>query len=159
MTARVYSNSFEPTLAEFKRHIRLTTCDMDEDLTMKLKASIRSAEHYIGRIIALSSFTHTGDLDSVVRLFGPVVGISSVKVDGQTLSSDKYVLKGDRLYIDAVGDEVQVVYTAGMEYPDDDIKAAVLLHAAALFNNPVDSVEMLPKASMRLLDPYRTWGL
>ncbi|NLZ20297.1 MAG: hypothetical protein GXY24_08600, partial [Bacteroidales bacterium] len=40
---------------------------------------------------------------------------------------------------------------------DEDIKAAVLLHAAALFNNPVDSVETLPKASSRLLDPYRTW--
>lgn len=159
MTARTYSNGYEPTLAEFKRHIRLTTSDMDADLTMKLKASIRSAEHYIGRIIALSSFTYTGDLEPQILLNGPVVSVTSVSVDNQTLSSDKYSLKGDVLTIDAVGDDVVVVYTAGMSVPDDDIKAAILLHAAALFNNPVDSVETLPKASMRLLDPYRTWGL
>lgn len=53
---------------------------------------------------------------------------------------------------------MEVTYTAGMASVDPDIKAAILLHAAALFNNPVDSVEVLPKASTRLLDPYRTWG-
>lgn len=158
MTARTYGN-YEPTLAEFKRHIRLTTCDMDMDLEMKLKASIRSAEHYIGRIIALSTFTYTGSLEPCIRLNGPVVSVESVTVDGQLISDSHYTLKRDALFIDAVGDEVEVVYTAGFEYPDDDIKAAILLHAAALFNNPVDSVETLPKASTRLLDPYRTWGL
>ena len=54
---------------------------------------------------------------------------------------------------------MEVTYTAGMASVDPDIKAAILLHAAALFNNPVDSVEVLPKASTRLLDPYRTWGV
>ena len=158
MTARTYGN-YEPDLAEFKRHIRLTTSDMDADLEMKLKASIRSAEHYIGKIIALSSFVQSGDLECSVLLNGPVVSVDSVKVDGTAIPDTRYSLKGDLLFIDAVGEEVEVSYTAGMEYPDDDIKAAILLHAAALFNNPVDSVEVLPKASMRLLDPYRKWGL
>ena len=42
MTTRTYG-AFEPTLAEFKSHIRLTTSDMDTDLQLKLQAAIRSA--------------------------------------------------------------------------------------------------------------------
>jgi hypothetical protein len=34
---------------------------------------------------------------------------------------------------------------------------AVMLIAAAMFNNPIDSVEQLPKASQMLLRPYRQW--
>lgn len=159
MTARTYSNGYQPTLDEFKAHIRLTTSDMDADLTIKLKAAIRSAEHYIGQIIALSVFVYTDDFAKTVYLQGPVLSVSGVKVDGVTLSSDKYSLKGEVLTIDAEGETLEVTYTAGMMVVDDDIKAAILLHAAALFNNPIDSVETLPKASSRLLDPYRTWGV
>ena len=158
MTARTYG-PYEPTLDEFKRHIRMTTSDMDEDLELKLKASIRSAEHYIGRIVALSSFAYSGDVQSVLLLMGPVVEVSSVKVDGVDLPSDKYRLSGDALIVDAEGTSMTVSYTAGMQVVDDDIKSAILLHAAALFENPVDSVETLPKASSRLLAPYRTWGV
>lgn len=158
MTARTYG-PYEPTLDEFKRHIRMTTSDMDEDLELKLKASIRSAEHYIGRIVALSSFAYTGNVQSVLLLMGPVVEVSSVKVDGVDLPSDKYRLSGDALIVDAEGTSMTVSYTAGMQVVDDDIKSAILLHAAALFENPVDSVETLPKASSRLLAPYRTWGV
>ena len=39
------------------------------------------------------------------------------------------------------------------------LKAAILMHAASLFNNPTDSVEVLTKASQNLLRPYRSWGL
>jgi hypothetical protein len=39
------------------------------------------------------------------------------------------------------------------------MKAAILLHAASLFNNPTDSVEVLTKASQNLLRPYRSWGM
>jgi len=159
MTSRTYDNGYQPTLAEFKAHIRLTTSDMDSDLTLKLKAAIRSAEHYIGQIIAKSTFVYSDVFAKTVYLQGPVISVSGVKVDDTALSEDKWTLKGDVLTIDAEGATLEVTYLAGMNAPDDDIKAAILLHAAALFNNPVDSVETLPKASSRLLDPYRTWGV
>ena len=159
MTSRTYDNGYQPTLAEFKAHIRLTTSDMDSDLTLKLKAAIRSAEHYIGQIIAKSTFVYSDVFAKTVYLQGPVISVSGVKVDDTALSEDKWTLKGDVLTIDAEGETLEVTYLAGMNAPDDDIKAAILLHAAALFNNPVDSVETLPKASSRLLDPYRTWGV
>ena len=58
-----------------------------------------------------------------------------------------------------IGHEVEITYTAGMKEVPYDIQAAILLHASALFNNPVDSVETLPKASTNLLRPYRLWEL
>ena len=158
MTTRTYG-AFEPTLAEFKSHIRLTTSDMDTDLQLKLQAAIRSAEHYIGQVIAQSVFTYTGDYVKTLTLEAPVIGVTGVKVDGVALSDGEWSLSGNVLTILTEGASMEVTYTAGIASVDPDIKAAILLHAAALFNNPVDSVEVLPKASTRLLDPYRTWGV
>ena len=158
MTTRTYG-AFEPTLAEFKSHIRLTTSDMDVDLQLKLQAAIRSAEHYIGQVIAQSVFTYTGDYVKTLTLEAPVIGVTGVEVDGVALSDGAWSLSGNVLSVLTEGTSMEVTYTAGMASADPDIKAAILLHAAALFNNPVDSVEVLPKASTRLLDPYRTWGV
>ena len=40
-----------------------------------------------------------------------------------------------------------------------DIVSAILLIASSLFSNPMDSVETLPKASSKLLRPYRNYEL
>ena len=158
MTTRTYGN-YEPTLEEFKAHIRMTSYDLDTDLRLKLQAAIRSAEHYIGQVIAQSVFTYTGDYVKTLTLEAPVIGVTGVKVDGVALSDGAWSLSGNVLTVLTEGASMEVTYTAGMASVDPDIKAAILLHAAALFNNPVDSVEVLPKASTRLLDPYRTWGV
>lgn len=158
MTTRTYGN-YEPTLEEFKAHIRMTSYDLDTDLRLKLQAAIRSAEHYIGLVIAQSVFTYTGDYAKTLTLEAPVTGVTGVKVDGVDLSSEDWKLSGNVLTVLTEGTSMEVTYNAGMSSVDPDIKAAILLHAAALFNNPVDSVEVLPKASTRLLDPYRTWGV
>lgn len=164
MIERTWDNGYQPSLSDFKAHIRLTmtSVEMDAGLTLQLKAAIRSAEHYIGMVIARSAFVYTKTFAKIVILSGPVTGIQEVTVAGVVVTSDHYKLKGNvlTLDVDADPDDVLVVkYMAGMEHVDEDIKAAILLHAAALFNNPVDSVETLPKASSRLLDPYRTWGV
>ena len=158
MTTRTYG-TYEPTLDEFKTHIRMTSYDLDDDLRLKLLAAIRSAEHYIGMVIAQSVFTYTGDYAKTLTLEAPVSGVTRVKVDGVVLSDDEWSLSGNVLTVLTEGTTMEVTYTAGMASVDPDIKAAILLHAAALFNNPVDSVETLPKASTHLLDPYRTWGV
>jgi len=53
------------------------------------------------------------------------------------------------------GETMTVTYEAGYECIPDDMKAAILMHATTLFNNPADSVETLAKASQNLLRPYR----
>lgn len=164
MTERTWDTGYQPTLSEFKAHVRITMTDASTDamLELKLKAAIRSAEHYIGQVIATSAFVLRDHFAKSVTLEGPVTGISSVTVGGSQLSTGDYVLKGNVLHLNVEAsetDDLVVNYTAGMQSPDPDIKAAILLHASALFMNPVDSVETLPKASSRLLDPYRSWGV
>lgn len=164
MTARTWKTGYQPTLADFKAHVRLTvtTVEMDASLELQLKAAIRSAEHYIGQIIAPSNFVLNSTFAKSVTLLGPVSSVEEVTVAGAVIAADKYRLEGDVLRLDVEAkkaDALVVKYTAGMEAVDEDIKAAILLHAAALFVNPVDSVESLPKASSRLLDPYRSWGV
>ena len=113
-------------------------------------------------MIATSAFVLRDHFAKSVTLEGPVIEVSSVAVAGSQLSSGDYVLKGNVLHLKVEAsedDSLEVNYTAGMQSPDPDIKAAILLHASALFMNPVDSVETLPKASSRLLDPYRSWGV
>ena len=52
MTERTWDNGYLPSLSDFKAHIRLTvtSVEMDASLTLFLKAAIRSAEHYIGKV-------------------------------------------------------------------------------------------------------------
>ena len=158
MTTRTYG-IYEPTLEEFKAHIRMTSYDLDDDLRLKLLAAIRSAEHFIGKVIAQSVFAYSGAYAKTLTLEAPVISVTGVTVDGVALSSEEWSLSGNELTVLTEGTSMGVIYTAGMSAVDPDIKAAILLHAAALFENPVDSVETLPKASSRLLAPYRTWGV
>ena len=60
---------------------------------------------------------------------------------------------------DVEGENVEVVYSAGITVAPDDIKAAVLLMGASIFNNPVDRPEERDRTTARnLLRPYRNWG-
>lgn len=154
--AYIYGQS-APTLEQFKSHIRVTSSDLDAELVSKLRAATLSAEHYIGSIIALSEFTYEGVFSASIRLHTPVCKLEYVEVDGKRITGCKYAK--NFLSVPGVGENIKVVYRAGMEQVPEDITAAILLHAAALFNNPVDSVETLPKASTNLLKPYRTWGV
>lgn len=162
MTKRDYIfPALDPSLDDFKAHIRVTSDDLDSELTNKLVAAIRSAEHMIGKVIALSRFTFTGSFRSVITFpERPFRSVVSVKVDDVVLSEDRYTVSGRTLVFaeGVTGSTVEVVYKAGMKSVEYDIKAAILLHAAALFANPVDSVETMPKASTNLLRPYRSWG-
>lgn len=150
----------QPSLEEFKNHIRVTSDDLDADLVPKLKAAIGNAEKFIGKVIALSVFVQKERLSSSsVRLRSPLVEVEGVEVDGEP--AEEYSVVDNRLILPAslTGRQLQVRYVAGMPDVPYDIRAAVLMMAASLFNNPVDSVETLPRASSRLLRPYRSWGL
>lgn len=151
-----------PNLDGFKAHMRLTSADFDETLRLNLGAAISSAEHFIGRMISLSDITQISHFAKEVELeAGDCVELTSVQVDGAEITSGRYTLTGTAVtFADGVtGDVVQIKYKAGMLNPAPDIIAAVYLHAGYMFNNPVDTVETLPKASTNLLRPYRRWGL
>ena len=146
-------------LQEFKRHIRMTSNDLDAELRAKLRAAVRHAEHHIGKVILRSEFIVTVPFASSLTLKAPNPVVESLEVDGTEVTG--YGLDGRVLSVPqgVSGEQMTVTYEAGYECIPDDMKAAILMHAASLFNNPTDSVEVLTKASQNLLRPYRSWGL
>ena len=145
MTERTFvSMSANGLLQEFKRHIRMTSDDLDAELYAKLLAAVRHAEHHIGKVILY-----------ILKVPNPVV--ESLEVDGE--ETNGFDQDGKTLHVYGSGTSMTVTYEAGYESIPWDMKAAILMHAASLFNNPTDSVETLAKASQNLLRPYRSWGL
>ena len=146
-------------LQEFKRHIRMTSDDLDAELRSKLQAAVYHAEHHIGKVILRSEFVTTVPFTSSLTLKAPGIVVESLEVDGAAVSG--WTLQGRVLHVPSTvsGQTMKVTYEAGYEYIPWDMKVAILMHAASLFNNPTDSVEVLTKASQNLLRPYRSWGL
>jgi len=160
MIERSYLDKFQPSLEDIKRHLRVTSDDLNESLDMYLRAAIESAEHHIGKVIAASRFTYEGWFVRSFDMLTPFRKVVSVEVDGDVLSAEDYAVDNRTLLIapNINGDKIKVVYEAGLQSVPFDMKAAILLTAAKLFNNPVDSVESLPSVAKNLLRPYRTWG-
>ena len=158
MTERTFvSMSANGLLQEFKRHIRMTSDDLDAELYAKLLAAVRHAEHHIGKVILRSEFVETVPFASSYILKVPNPVVESLEVDGE--ETNGFDQDGKTLHVYGSGNSMTVTYEAGYECIPDDMKAAILMHAASLFNNPTDSVETLAKASQNLLRPYRSWGL
>ena len=144
-------------LQEFKRHIRMTSDDLDAELYAKLMAAVQHAEHHIGKVILWSEFTETVPFTTTLILKVPNTQMVDLEVDG--VASTDYVLSGKVLHVNGTGTQMTVRYRAGYECIPFDMKSAILMDAASLFNNPTDHVETLTKASQNLLRPYRSWGL
>ena len=158
MTERTFvSMSANGLLQEFKRHIRMTSDDLDAELYAKLLAAVRHAEHHIGKVILRSEFVETVPFASSFILKVPCPVVESLEVDGE--ETNGFDQDGKTLHVYGSGTSMKVAYEAGYESIPWDMKAAILMHAASLFNNPTDSVETLAKASQNLLRPYRSWGL
>ncbi len=150
-------------LGRLKSHLRITANDLDDELSGKLLAAVDASEHRIGRVVLLSTFTDTLEFDSSINLPRPLVSVTSAEVDGTAIDlSDCTIdtLAGTLTFPDDTeGSAVEVTYTAGMQQIPADIIHAIMLFAASLFANPMDTVENLPRASARLLRPYRNYGL
>ena len=145
-------------LADFKAHIRVTANDLDADLRQKMMAAVLSVERHIGRVILKSRFVTTTVLHTL-QLHSPVTEVEGVEIDGA--ATQAYTVRGNVLKLDegVTAEQMKVTYDAGGDYIPYDIKAAVLMQAATLFNNPADHVELLVTASQNLLRPYRKWGM
>ena len=117
-------------LGRLKSHLRLTSCDLDDELRQKLCAAVRSAEHQIGRVVFKSRFSGIFPFSPEIRLDSPLLAVESVAVDGVLLSEGWTALRSSsvvRFYPSVTGDEAEIVWTAGMEQVPDDLMNAILL--------------------------------
>ena len=149
-------------LGEFRNHLRMTSNDMDAVLEQSLEVGIERAEAEIGKVIALSRFTGVQmPFAQTLSLRGPIVEVTSVKVDGTEVPTTDYTADPWSLtFADGVeGSSVVLEYKAGMEQIPSMVKGAIFLFGGRYFNNPTDTPEERDRtAAANLLRPYRTWG-
>jgi hypothetical protein len=149
-------------LGEFRNHLRMTSNDMDAVLEQSLEVGIERAEAEIGKVIALSRFTGVQmPFAQTLSLRGPIVEVTSVKVDGTEVPAADYTAGPWSLtFADGVeGSSVVLEYKAGMEQIPSMVKGAIFLFGGRYFNNPTDTPEERDRtAAANLLRPYRTWG-
>lgn len=161
METRKIIDFSSPSLDEFRKHLRITSHDLDGELKAKLRSAIVSAEHEISTVIVPSSFTKRVRFCTSIELRWPVRTVTSVKVDGVAIPSENYeVDEASVTFTDSVqGKQVEIEYEAGLEQVPPDVQSAILLLAGSLFNNPTDRPEERDRTTARnLLRPYRTWG-
>ena len=149
-------------LGEFRNHLRITSTDMDAILEQSLEVGIERAEAEIGKVIALSTFTGVQmPFAQTLSLRGPIVEVTSVKVDGTEVPATSYTYnQGSLTFADGVeGSSVELAYKAGFEQIPSMVKGAIFLFGGRYFNNPTDTPEERDRtAAANLLRPYRTWG-
>lgn len=148
-------------LAKLKDHLRLTTDDFDNNLSLYLAAAITTAEKYTGQIFRRSECRISGVFEHIVRTgILPIISVEKVLVDDVEL--DRNIVEVEESVIrfpeNVSGKRMEIALDAGFAEMPADVFAAVLLMASKLFENPADSVEQLPKASTNLLRPYKRWG-
>ena len=147
-----------PGLADFRKHLRITSTDLDADLRSKLLAGLESAEHEISTVIAPSEFTLTGPFSPTIPLRWPVTSVTSVAVDGVPITSYTFGESSLSFSEGVSGARVEVKYKAGLPDVPEDIRNAILLLAGYLFNNITDRPEERDRTAARnMLRPYRRW--
>ena len=150
------TNDLPVTLKELKDHLHITSDDFDTSLQNDLNAAIAAAQAFTSidirqRVVPVSvPFVKTITCPENAR-------IENMMVDGKEID---YQIVNNIIYVGVDSGErisYSVVYGYTSDNCPEDIKMAILLTAARYFNNPVDSVEQLPKASTALLRTHKRY--
>jgi hypothetical protein len=144
------------TLDELKTHLRIANNVFDVDLEGKLRAAHYAVEHHIGQVMMKSRFEESMEFTGVQMLRYPVNEVEAVTLNGTDIP---YTITDEgMLVIPGVHTGTLAVrYVSGSDEVNDDINIAIMMIAADMFNNPVDRVETMPRASQMLLRPYRRY--
>lgn len=149
-------DNYPVTLDELKNHLHILSEDFDQSLWVNLRAATAAAESYIGRDIIRRVVGMSMPFSKTFTV-ADFTTVENVTVDGMNVEFTQ-VNNNVTILVDN-GEVVRYTLVSGWEPADCpmDIKMAIMLMAAKYFNNPVDSVEQLPKASSALLKPFKNY--
>lgn len=172
-----YASTLAVTLEQAKQHLRVIGSAEDSIITLYLTAAQRYVEEWcqiclIGGVI-VQDFKTGWPSEYLSLSVGNVSGITSLSYntiedrDFTTVSSDVYIAdqKYNRARImlysewpDASPLFIRVSYTSGFSSVDAipaNIKIAILLVLADMYENRQDNIKTMPTAAQHLLEPYR----
>ena len=159
MVQRQVYNDQVVTLEEMKDHLHITSDDFDNTLTVNIESATASAEAFINKPICKVVDTYSVPFVKQITLPDGYTEIENVRVDGKEIP---YEILNNVLSA-GVNDGEMLTYGVVYGYTSQscpaDIKMAIMLMAAGYFNNPVDSVEQLPKASTALLKRHKKYNV
>lgn len=144
------------TLEQLKNHLHMFDSDFDQQLLLNIRAAVAKCESYINGVIWPGQLVQSVPFVTPLQIQEPTAEVTAVEVDGKPVN---FTWENGVLTVEGEGKMLK--YTARVGYSEEycppDIQMAVLLMAAKMFNNPVDSVENLPSASQSFLHPYRNY--
>jgi len=168
-------------LAETKDHLNIpmTTTNLDEELRRMIDTATEMVETYCGRYFRRQTVTTTpagGEFYYLLR--PPVLSITSVVIDGTTLSSSAYRVNsasGVLQLVTTTGiyvDSMSVTYVAGYANPPEPVRHATILLTAHLYETQRGKLGRqrtsedfqpglaftLPNRVSEILDQYRIGG-
>lgn len=159
MVQRIVENSPVVTLEEMKEHLHITSDDFNNSLALNVSSATAAAQAFISRPITKVIDNFSVPFVNQVTLPDDYTRVEKVEVDGVEIP---YEILNNVLSVGVNSGErltYCVVYGYTSQDCPADIKMAIMLMAAGYFNNPVDSVEQLPKASTALLKRHKKYNV
>jgi uncharacterized phiE125 gp8 family phage protein len=165
------------TLAEMREVLYvMDTSDHDTRISLALDAAVAKVEADTRRILAPTVFSERFEAVSqkIVKIgslyyhqiwlgVGPVTAVGTVLVDGTSKATTGwYINNGPSDYAvyapQGLTGDLFIQFTAGYTSCPADLKRAVILLAAAYYNNPVTSVSAEDVAGYAaLIGPHKGW--
>ena len=148
--------------SEFKDYARISNSADDTLIGIIIKQARIWCENYISRDIVAKNRTYYLDKTNGIFdiPFGPIASISSVTIDGTTVTD--YTMEGldnETIDLDGPAEKVKVTYiTSGLD--DELLQQAVKQFAVTLYDNRHDYVEgksgdMVPTETKVILNSYK----
>ena len=148
--------------SEFKDYARISNSADDTLIGIIIKQARIWCENYISRdIVAKNRTYYLDETNGIFDIpFGPIASISSVTIDGTTVTD--YTMEGldnETIDLDGPAEKVKVTYvTSGLD--DELLQQAIKQFAVTLYDNRHDYVEgksgdMVPSETKVILNSYK----
>lgn len=135
------------TLPQIRRFLKITGNYEDEIIKTLFEAAVFFAEGEIEREISLKTITLKGKYIKPILLRNNIIEVISVLSDDVDV---KYNIAKNHLKANLpVGSEMQIKYSCGMDFVNEDLRMAILYHTFSLYDGEFNSFSV-PRISMEI---------